>query len=90
MHMSPLSSLAHSGFFSTVMEKSIGQMLANPRPAATTPATARAPAPVSRAAVPASPTRAERRKQARGLIRVSSALPARRPTVSRRKKRAGP
>ena len=40
MHIRPLSSLAHSGFSSTVMEKSIGQMLANPRPPQTIPANA--------------------------------------------------
>ena len=34
MHIRPDSSLAHSGFSSTVMENNSGQMLAKPRPAA--------------------------------------------------------
>ena len=40
MHMRPLSSLARSGLSSTVIEKSIGQILAKPSPAATMPAKA--------------------------------------------------
>ena len=36
MHIRPLSSLAHSGLFSMVMENSIGQILAKPSPAAIT------------------------------------------------------
>ena len=40
MHINPESSFARSGFSSTVIENNIGQMLAKPRPAATTPANA--------------------------------------------------
>ena len=57
MHISPESSLARSGFSSTVIEKSIGQMFANPSPAATTPANVRVAIRPSSRARPASPAR---------------------------------
>ena len=90
MHIRPLSSLARSGLSSTVIENSIGQMLAKPRPAATTPASASGLEPVIKAAAPSRPSKAESRKQVRGDMTVSTALPSSRPMVSNRKKTAGP
>jgi len=59
MHIKPLNSLARSGFSSTVMEKSMGQMLAKPNPAAKTPAIAKDWDPVINATPP---TNLKRRK----------------------------
>ena len=90
MHISPLSSLARSGLSSTVMEKSIGQILAKPRPAASTPASDSGLEPLIRAAAPRTPSKAESRKQVRGDMTVKMALPSSRPTVNVRKKTVGP
>ena len=90
MHIRPLSSLAHSGLFSTVIEKSIGQMLAKPSPAAMTAGIARPDAPVMRMPAPSTPSSAERRKQVRGLMTARIAPPRSRPMVSIKKKRVGP
>ena len=90
MHIRPLNSLARSGFSSTVIEKSIGQMLANPRPAATTPAMASTFEPVISAPAPINPSSADSRKHVRGVITVSTAPPNNRPIVSNKKKNAGP
>ena len=90
MHISPESSLAHSGFSSTVMENNNGQILAKPSPAAPTPAIASHWMPVIRAPAPSTPKSAERRKNARGLNTVSTKPPRIRPMVNRRKNIAGP
>ena len=90
MHISPLSSLPRAGSSSTVIENSIGQMLAKPRPAASTEGTASGAPPNIRPRAPASPRAADRRKNARGLITVSTAPPTSRPTVSIRKKNGAP
>jgi len=90
MHIRPLNSLDRAGSSSTVIENNIGQMLAKPRPAASTEGIANCVPPNIRPATPTNPSDADNRKKLRGLITVSTAPPTNRPTVSIRKKNGAP
>ena len=61
-----------------MIENSIGQMLANPSPAQTTPAIASGVLPAIISPPPINPSRADARKQANGLMTVRTAPPMRR------------